>query len=219
MRVYTIAIAGQPGSEVLQTDSPPEGAGTNRWGTIGGSFIIHGVTSLMLVQAGGPPQTIDQWSLDGESLWRERYTGDGRYIYQIRAATPRAGLVDAGRLEGGFTLPALCASEPGGVAVVPVSLDTAPVDTRVLTYTIAGGTAGPSDIALPASGALVFGPGQRQALLDIPVVADGLAEPPETLLLSLAADPASVEVTRASLTLSILDEGTCQARMPLVVRP
>lgn len=162
-----------------------------------------------------------------DSLDDQYFQNDGLLIYRSTTISDPAHpelaiyqliLADVGLLHGGFRDATVCVSEERGAIALPVLLDNAPSNTRSMTYTISGGTATASDYTLPLSGTLTFEPGQRTSFIQIGITQDALAEPPETLLLNLSADPSSIYLTQPTITLTIRDTGACQQSLPLIVR-
>jgi hypothetical protein len=186
---------------------------------LGTTFIsdLDGVHPPRQVGSSGPflDNSLSLSLGDGRFLLRQRlYKNPNIYEYDYQDSYSTA---DLGVLHGGFTTEALCVAEGDGQVVIPVTLEGAPISTRTITYTVSGGTAGAADTTLPISGTIAFESGQRQASLSIPVVEDALTEGSETLLLSLTSDPESITLDRAAFTLTLRDQGSCQAQLPLIV--
>ena len=96
------------------------------------------------------------------------------------------------------------ATEAGGSA--PITITVAPTSTRLISFTLttADGTAGPADY-VAISQTLTMTPGSSSRVIPLTILADALAEPDETVLLSLAR-PANAQLGQiVTATLTIHD--------------
>lgn len=105
----------------------------------------------------------------------------------------------------------LVVSEGAGAAVVTV-VRTEPIDTgaQVLYQTADGSATSPSDYTF-LWGTLTFEPGQAQAVIAVPVAADGQAEGSESFSLSLSSPSAGVGLGEPSRVTVLLTDGEAPA--------
>ncbi|NCC31247.1 MAG: hypothetical protein EOM24_04380, partial [Chloroflexia bacterium] len=105
----------------------------------------------------------------------------------------------------GFSSTALTASEEDGFAIFEVRLSEPFFRTVSVAYQTSDGTATAGLDYLPASGTLVFRPGEVFQTIRIEILPDELNEPPETVFLRLSNPVNAVLVGSPTAVLTILD--------------
>jgi Ca2+-binding RTX toxin-like protein len=93
------------------------------------------------------------------------------------------------------------AGTEGGTAAVAILRDE-PHAAATIDYSTSPGTATADADYTPVSGTLTFAPGQTEQVVQVPLAADGAAEPAETLTFSIAGPRGTVMPEGSSATLS-----------------
>jgi hypothetical protein len=117
-----------------------------------------------------------------------------------------------------FAAAAIAAPEAAGVVTATVQLSAASTVTVAVDYAVTGGTAsgGGVDYTLDA-GTLTFTPGALTATLAISLTGDLIAEPPETIDISLSNPQNALLGSPSTLTVTILDGDSEEPPRPFSV--
>jgi hypothetical protein len=99
-------------------------------------------------------------------------------------------------------------NEPGGTALINVTLSTASVLTVTVNYATNNGTATAGSDYTPASGVLTFAPGVTSQTFPVPILDDLLDEPDETVALALSVPTNATLGAPNTAALTILDNDT-----------
>ncbi|RMF04229.1 MAG: DUF2341 domain-containing protein, partial [Chloroflexi bacterium] len=106
-----------------------------------------------------------------------------------------------------FSSAATSVVEDNGPALITVTLTAAPLATVTVNYrSTASGSATPGTDFTPVNSQLTFAPGQTTAAFTVPVTADTIDEPNETVNLSLTGATGAVVASPTAAVLTILDD-------------
>lgn len=106
-----------------------------------------------------------------------------------------------------FTTNQFFVSEASGSANVSVKLNTPFAQTVYVDYATSDGSAHAGSDYFPASGRLIFAPGETNHSFSILILSDSVTEPDETVLISLTGMINATAGLYTNATLTIMDDG------------
>jgi hypothetical protein len=126
-------------------------------------------------------------------------------------------LIDLGILYAGTPQANLCASEQQERLNIPIQLESMPLATRTISYTVSGGSAQPSDYALPGT-TLNIAAFEQSGSIPLQIIPDQQADDGETIEITLSSGE-DMRLTTNTITVTLHDQGSCQAFFPMVHLP
>ncbi len=123
-------------------------------------------------------------------------------------------VVDDGQPQVRVATASLQVSEAIGSARISVTLSQPTVLTVTLQVAVTAGTASSGADYTPLAGTLSVAPGETSAALEVPIINDDLAEPPESLGITFSNPTNAIFSGANTATLVILDEDTPGPRTP-----
>jgi Tol biopolymer transport system component len=141
----------------------------------------------------------------------------GRVLYTADQQTDgvfELYIADSGPPVAGFTQPAASVAETGGTIQLAVELNQTAIQPVNIQFRASGGTATNGADYTLAAGTLSFVPGQKTALITVPLISDTISEGAETIVVVLES-PSNATLGQALITVTIRDS---QIALPLVVR-
>jgi Ca2+-binding RTX toxin-like protein len=183
------------GDNSLYTQNPPNN----------GTLVLVGATGVTADVA----DTVQMDITAGGQAFLSLEDNGSQRLYSLNLGTGAATEIGAmpGALAGmtvvdnatGFSAPATTVDESAAKASVTIKRSS-PTGTSRVDWTAQGGSATLGDDLSPASGTVVFAPGQTDATVDVPIVDDAAAEQPESFTVRLTANTATTSDTGGLVT-------------------
>jgi hypothetical protein len=179
----------------------------------GGQVSAFGASGVTFVS----PRVGFDIAPDGSGFVSGNPAGSTYALYRVNFANATLGLIanfpeevdDVAILQrSSFQLDgsSIAVAEDAGTATVTVIRSGNASGTQTVAYSTSDGSAGVDDYTA-ASGTLTFGPGVTRQTFAVPVVNDGVDEPPETVNLALSSPSLVASLgSPAAGTLTILDD-------------
>jgi hypothetical protein len=123
-------------------------------------------------------------------------------------------------VEVAFSSPAFTVDERAGAATITATLSSTSTQTITVDYATSNGSAIAGNDYTPVSGTLTFEPGTSAVTFTIPIRADAVLEPDETVQLSLNNPDGGVLGSRATAILTIVNNGGSPPKvyLPIILK-